>query len=187
MISRMRVKRQLCKTLGKRDKCGCVLSSEIGVTYSKTGIKGMLLRAGPGWSWFRLEKQSPPFFFWFKAVTFVLEEQDRFQTESTASKRSTWLLFTWRLESKRKWARQRDKEHKLLDSKRHEHTEGPVSILVWATRVCSEESKLWRFWWLIIGGFLRKKKWEAMERSQLGKSVRWYFGDVSPTAGWKLH
>lgn len=82
------------------------------------------------------------FFFLFKAVTFVLEEQDRFQTESTASKRSTWLLFTWRLESKRKWARQRDKEHKLLDSKRHEHTEGPVSILVWATRVLSEESKL---------------------------------------------
>lgn len=149
--------------------------------------KGILLRAGPGWNWFHLEKQSL-FFFWFKAVTFVLEEQDRFQTESTASKRSTWLLSTWRLESKRKWARQRDKEHKLPDSKRHEHTEGPVSILVWATRVLSEESKLIMKFLVVDHRRLpTQKKWEVMESSQLGKSVRWYFGDVSPTAGWKLH
>lgn len=189
MISRMRVISQLCKTLGKRDKCGCVLSSEIGVTYSKTGIKECYLGRGQDGAGSVWKSSPPPFFFWFKAVTFVLEEQDRFQTESTASKRSTWLLFTWRLESKRKWARQRDKEHKLLDSKRHEHTEGPVSILVWATRVLSEESKLIMKFLVVDHRRLptQKKKWEAMERSQLGKSVRWYFGDVSPTAGWKLH
>lgn len=64
MISRMRVIRQLCKTLGKRDKCGCVLSSEIGVTYSETGIKECYLgrdQDGTGSIW----KSSHFFFFFF--------------------------------------------------------------------------------------------------------------------------
>lgn len=39
----------------------------------------MLLRAGLGWTLFHLQK--PSLFFFFKAVTFVLEQQDRFLTE----------------------------------------------------------------------------------------------------------
>lgn len=54
MISRMRVISQLCKMLGKRDKCGCVLSSEISVTYGETGINECYLGRGqdePGSVW----------------------------------------------------------------------------------------------------------------------------------------
>lgn len=149
--------------------------------------KGMLLRAGPGWNWFHLEKQSLFFLF-------VCLKQSLLSWKS----RTDFRQRAWHLRGahgcyshegwKVRGARQRDKEHKLLDSKRHEHTEGPVSILVWATRVLSEESKLIMKFLVVDHRRLpTQKKWEVMERSQLGKSVRWYFGDVSPTAGWKLH